>query len=414
MAQKIAQANNFKAIIMNFIFISPNFPVTYWNFCDRLKKNGANVLGIGDEAYDNLNWNLKNSLTEYYKVNSLENYDEVKGALMFFQNKYGKIDWLESNNEYWLEQDARLRTEFGITTGVQNEGIQSFKSKAAMKPIYKAAGVPTARQCKVPCDASKDELKAFIAEVKYPVCVKPEIGVGAAATYKVSNDAELDNFLATRPQVPYVMEEFVFGDIYSYDAIINSKGEPVFESSSHFPPSVMDVVNDKKDMAYYVLDKVPAQLRTRGRATVKAFGVKSRFIHFEFFRLDHGKKGLGKKGDFVGLEVNMRPAGGYTPDMMDYAHSTDVYQIWADMVVFDERRLAPSGDDHFCIYYGRRDEHNYAHSKEEICSKYAGKIAMCERMPEVLSPAMGNQMFIVHAKDMAETEEFINFASQTI
>ena len=44
---------------MNFVFISPNFPRTYWNFCDRLKKNGVNVLGIGDAAYDTLEEPLK-------------------------------------------------------------------------------------------------------------------------------------------------------------------------------------------------------------------------------------------------------------------------------------------------------------------------------------------------------------------
>ena len=31
---------------MNFIFISPAFPTNYYNFCDRLKKNGVTVLGI--------------------------------------------------------------------------------------------------------------------------------------------------------------------------------------------------------------------------------------------------------------------------------------------------------------------------------------------------------------------------------
>ena len=33
---------------MNFIFISPNFPQTYWNFCERLRRRGVTVLGIGD------------------------------------------------------------------------------------------------------------------------------------------------------------------------------------------------------------------------------------------------------------------------------------------------------------------------------------------------------------------------------
>ena len=52
---------------MNFIFISPNFPRTYWQFCDRLLRNGVNVLGIGDAAYDGLEPELKASLTEFIK-----------------------------------------------------------------------------------------------------------------------------------------------------------------------------------------------------------------------------------------------------------------------------------------------------------------------------------------------------------
>ena len=75
------------------------------------------VLGIGDSPYENLLQELRDSLHEYYKVSSLENYDEVFKAVAFFSFKYGKIDWLESNNEYWLMRDAKLRTEFNITTG---------------------------------------------------------------------------------------------------------------------------------------------------------------------------------------------------------------------------------------------------------------------------------------------------------
>ena len=39
---------------VNFIFISPNFPHTYWQYCQRLKENGATVLGIGDAPFDGL------------------------------------------------------------------------------------------------------------------------------------------------------------------------------------------------------------------------------------------------------------------------------------------------------------------------------------------------------------------------
>jgi hypothetical protein len=394
---------------MNFVFISPNFPQTYWNFCERLRRRGVNVLGIGDAPYESLSPELKDNLTEYYHVNSMEDYDQPFRAVAWFSHKYGKIDWLESNNEYWLELDARLRTDFNITTGVQMKDIAKFKSKAAQKIYYAKGHVPTARQHKV---TTPEEAKAFLQEVGYPVIVKPEVGVGAEATYKVGNDAELNAFFAVKPAVPYVMEEFVTGDIYSYDAICDSHGKPLFESSAHFPPSVMDIVNWNLDMPYYVLPEVPEQLRERGRATLKAFGVKSRFVHFEFFRLTKARKGLGEVGDFVGLETNMRPAGGYTPDMMNYAHSTDVYTIWADMVVSDKRLLPESGDDHWCVYYGRRDNHTYTHSHEDVWARYGSQIAMCDRIPAAIAPDLGDRMYMAHVRSEQELQEYLKYLSE--
>lgn len=394
---------------MNFIFISPQFPHTYWNFCDRLRRNGVNVLGIGDTPYDMLEDNLKRALTEYYRVNSLEDYDEVFRAVAFFSFKYGKIDWLESNNEYWLEQDARLRTDFHITTGIGAEGIGRYKSKSAMKPYYAKAGVPTARCHKI---TTRTAAQAFLDEVGYPVIVKPDVGVGAANTYKLENEGDLDGFFAHLPQAPYVMEEFVEGDICSYDVITDSHCQPLFESMTVWPPSIMDIVNKQIDLAYYTADKLPEALVRLGRATIQAFEVKSRFVHLEFFRLTKARKGLGEVGDFVGLEVNMRPAGGYTPDMMNYAHSTDVYQIWADMVTADRRLLPDREEDHFCVYASRRDCYCYEHSHAEIMARYGNQIVMCERMPEIMVPSMGNQMYTAHAANLRDTLEFIRFVHQ--
>ena len=117
----------------NLIFMSPNFPELYWQFCAELHKNGVRVLGIGDCPYDDLRPELRQSLTEYYKVSNLQNYDEVFRAVAFFTFRYGKIDYLESNNEFWLEQDARLRTEFNITPGWKLEEMEKVKRKSVMK-----------------------------------------------------------------------------------------------------------------------------------------------------------------------------------------------------------------------------------------------------------------------------------------
>ena len=93
---------------MNVVFISPNFPVYFYNFCRRLKERGVNVLGIGDCRYDELPEHTIHSLNEYYKVDSLEDYEDVYRACAYFTWKYGKIDWIESENEYWLELDVMI------------------------------------------------------------------------------------------------------------------------------------------------------------------------------------------------------------------------------------------------------------------------------------------------------------------
>ena len=386
----------------NMVFLSPNFPTNYWQFCRELKNNGLNVLGVGDAPYDDLSDELKDSLTEYYKVDTLEDYEQVYRAVAYFAWKYGKIDWLESNNEYWLEQNAALRTDFHITSGFQVEDMPRVKFKSEMKKYYALAGIPAARWHLV--QEKKDALE-FIREVGWPVIVKPDNGVGASDTHKLSSEKDLDHFFQTKRDVPYIMEEFVHAEVNSYDAIIDSQGNPLFETGNITPMSIMDIVNEEDNSIYYILKSLPADTRKAGRAAVKAWGVKSRFVHFEFFRLTQDQAGLGKKGDVVALEVNMRPCGGFTPDMMNFAHSTSVYKIWADMIAFD-RSTVPEGEHAFCAFAGRRDGKNFVLSHEQLLEKYADQLRMVERIPDVLADAMGNQMYVAVFPTEAKLKAF--------
>ena len=391
---------------MNFIFLSPNFPKTYWHFTQGLKSNGVTTLGIGDCPYDELDAECRNSLVEYYKVSSMENYDEVYRAVAFFAFKYGKIDWLETNNEYWLLRDAQLRTDFNITTGLQNDRIDGIKYKSRMKEFYAKAGVKTARYHLV---TNMEEGLAFIAEVGYPVIVKPDNGVGAAATYKLKNEEDVKSFYADLPSVQYIMEEFINGTIVSYDGICDSNRDIIFETSHYFPDPVMDIVNDHLDLWYYSRKEIPADLKDAGRRTIKAFESNSRFFHCEFFVLNEDKEGLGKKGDIFGLEVNMSPPGGYSPDMMNYANDIDVYQIWADMVCFDKGRFDPEHRPYCCVYASRRRDNSYLHSHEEIYAAYGSNILMYEEMPEVLSGAMGNFAYIARFPSEEEALAYADY-----
>lgn len=390
---------------MNFVYISPSFPKNFYQFCNRLKKNGVTVLAIADTPYDQLSEELKNSIDDYYQVYSMENYDEMVKAMGYFIFHYGHIDWLESNNEYWLEQDAKLRTDFNITTGIHTNHIEDIKCKSKMKKFYEEAGIKTARYHLV---TTLDEGLKFIKEVGYPVVVKPDNGVGAAKTYKISNQEELEKFYQEDHFTQYIMEEFVNGLIISYDGIANLSKDILFETSHVFPNPIMDVVNDASSMYYYSLREIPYDLKMAGQACVKAFYTAGRCFHMEFFRLLEDKEGLGKKGDIIGLEVNLRTPGGYTPDMMNFANDIDVYQIYADMVTqgysdYDHQR------PYHCVYCGRRDGINYTHSHDEIMSKYQFDLVMSERMPDILSGAMGNFTYTARFENMGQVDAFVQY-----
>ena len=286
----------------NYIFVSPHFPVNYRNFCIKLHENGVNVLGIGDAPYDSLDYMLQGALTEYYRVNNMENYDEMYRAVAFFCFKYGKIDGLESNNEYWLEQDARLRLDFNIP-GLKPETLTPIKSKSGMKKFYAQAGVPSARYHLV---TDLAQSLAFIEKVGYPVIAKPNNGVGAVDTFKINSDEELKAFHDQDfGSEQFIMEEFVPGEIFSYDAIIGSNGQPLLETGNNTPRSIMEIVNNQESCFFYIEKQIKDDLREAGRRCVDAFGIRSRFIHFEFFRLLEDHAYLGKKGTIVSLEANL-------------------------------------------------------------------------------------------------------------
>ena len=389
----------------NFVFISPNFPKTYYQFPKAWKEVGGTSLCIGEDPYDSLPQVLKDSMDEYYRVDSMMDYDQMYRALAWFAHKHGKIDWLESNNEFWLEQDARLRTDFNITSGDNSASVMRFKTKSNMKAFYKKAGVPTARYH---LTTTLPEGKKFIKEVGYPVIVKPDDGVGANATWKITNDEELEDFYRQNLKTQYIMEEFVPGTIVSFDGITDQNGKIIFCTSHVFPDPIMDIVNTRAECFYYSVREIPEDLKTLVSRVIEAFDIKARFFHTEYFRLTEDKPGLGNKGDIVGLEVNMRPPGGYTPDMMNFANDINVYRIYANMAMFNEG-LYKTDRPYFCVYCGTRDYIEYQNHSPEIYKKYGQDICMHERMPSILGAAMGDECYITRFKTEEEVQEFMKF-----
>lgn len=65
----------------------------------------------------------------------------------------------------------------------------------------------------------------------------------------------------------------------------------------------------KMDNSYYVLKEMDPNCSQYGKRE-EAFGMKERFFHIEFFR---------DGDDYIAIEYNNRPAGGFTIDVYNYA-----------------------------------------------------------------------------------------------
>jgi len=378
--------------MMNFVAISPQFPPNFRLFWKSLSEKGATVLGIGDSPYQELDPELLSYLAEYYRVGNMLDHDEMIRALGFLTHKYGKLDRLESHNEFWLETDAALRSDFNMP-GFHRDDMAKVKRKSSMKRVYQACGVNAARGRVV---HTLEDAQAFIAEVGYPVIVKPDIGVGASMTYQINQEAELEAFFANHPPIDFILEEFIRGQIVTYDGLTNQDGEVVFDSSLRYSDGVMESVNQAMDMWYYVDREIPADLLEAGRKLVAAYGLKERFFHFEFFRLANG--------DLYGLEMNMRPPGGMTTDMWNFANDIDIYCEYANVVV-DNRICSKITRPYYCAYVSRRFGKEYQFSIDDVLREFGEKVVLHEYISGVFAPALGDYGFLVRAETLDEIRE---------
>ena len=382
---------------MNFVFLSPYFPNNFYNFCVELKKAGVNVLGIGETPYQELRRELKQSLAEYYRVDDLEDYSQMIKACGYFTHKYGKIDRIESHNEHWLETDAGLRTDFNVK-GLKIDEIKSMKYKSKMKEVFKQAGIKTARGRVVNNIA---EAEALIAELDYPVIVKPDSGVGAADTHKLKNQQQLVEFFNSKRDADYIMEEYIDGKIQTFDGLTDQEGNIVFSSSLIFETGIMETVNQDLDIFCHIPRSLPEDIVKAGIKTVEAFELKERFFHFEFFKL--------KDGGIVALEANVRPPGGLVLDMFNYANDINIYQQYAKLVahgVFD----AHISRKYNCFYLGRKNSIDYRHSLEEILNIFGEYIVQHEEIPALMAPAMGDYGMVIRTKKLKEGKKIVNYA----
>lgn len=379
----------------NIVFISPQFPPNYRHFCAQLRARGARVLGIGDTPTACLDPQLSGVLSDYIHVQNPLDQGQMVRVLDHFQRQYGPIHRIDSLNEYWLPIEAFLREAFDIE-GQRPADLQVNRTKLGMKARFQSAGIPCA-----PGEAVSDlpSLKAFAQKYGYPLILKPDIGVGAGGTYKIEDEVALEAHYA-QLEGDYLVEPYIRGEVISYDGLVDGDGNILFETAHLNRAGVMELRQSRAQTWYYSLRDLPAALLEIGRRTLRAFDVKERFFHLEFFWLP--------EDEFIALEVNIRPPGGFSLDMMNFACDIDLYRWWAQ-VILGEKVGETYRRKYHSAHISRRNGLEYQHDHASVLHYLGHDCCAAQPVPAIFAEAMGDYMYLVRTPDLAILKNHITF-----
>lgn len=382
---------------MRILYLSPGFPPNSHLFCVAAHARGASVLAVGDMP--DLPQGTRDALEQYVFEPRMGEYDVLLAIVQSLSAEHGPIDYIESNGEHWLEVEGRLRDDLGIG-GLTARDVRRLRSKLAMAEVFESAGVPSIPGIRC---ASTAAVRDFAAQHGLPLVFKPDSGSGATSTFRVSTDAELEAALLL-PLEHHVVQPFVEGTMITFDGVVNHSGRVVFCTSHVYDRGIMEVRVGTLDGFYYSLRGIPPALEEAGRRALAAFGLRQRFFHLEFF--------ARPDGSYVALEMNVRPPGGFTTDMMSYACDFDVYALWAAVMLGESLDDFSYERKFHTAHAGRRDERAYEHSPAALQRELGDTLVLTQPIPAAFASTMGNTMYLLRHPQLAPLLDAIRQVQQ--
>ncbi|HEX9800531.1 MAG TPA: ATP-grasp domain-containing protein [Thermoanaerobaculia bacterium] len=313
------------------VFVAPFFLETTLRFVRAVAAlPGVRTGLISQDAASRLPQDLRRMLAAHRRVEDGLDPRRIAAATREIAREIGPVTRLLGALEQLQVPLGEVRDELGLE-GLGAEASRNFRDKARMKDVLRRAGVPCARHARV---ESETTARRFVAEVGYPVVLKPEAGAGAKSTHRVADADELARALRSvrpSPDRPAVAEEFVTGQEFSFDTV-SINGRAVWHSLSHYLPAPLHVV-DNPWIQWCVMipreidDPRYDDIRRVAFRALDALGMQTGLSHMEWFRRPDGS--------VLVSEVGARPPGAQITSLISWAHDIDFYAAWAKLVVLD-------------------------------------------------------------------------------
>ncbi|MGB5290173.1 MAG: ATP-grasp domain-containing protein [Lysobacterales bacterium] len=320
---------------MNIIFIEPSFPYNQREFVRGLFEAGANIIGIGERPEEYLADDVKHWLGHYVQVQSVVHEPTLLSAVRHIQGLV-YVDRMEATVEAHIMAAARVREATGIP-GTSVKTAYLCRDKPAMKEALREAGIACAQSTRA--DDPKGA-RDFARQVGYPLIIKPPAGAGAAGTWKVRDENELEQVLVESGVVDgheVAIEEFIEGH-EGYLDTLTINGEVAHEFITHYYPGVLNAMRERWISPQMVTtNRIEApgydEVRQMARDVIKVLGIGTSATHMEWFA---SPKGLRFS------EIGCRPPGVGQWDVYNAANDFDIYLEWASALTHGRPHSSPS------------------------------------------------------------------------
>jgi hypothetical protein len=323
----------------HIVFVAPRFLENTNRYVRAFAAlDGVTLSVISADPRESLPAELRDRVAGHYRVDDPLNGEQLTTAARAISRGVGRIDRLTGALEQLQVPLAEVRDALDIE-GIRGDVARNFRDKDRMKAVLRAHGVPVAKSALV---ANTAELHAFVDKVGFPIIVKPQAGVGARATYRVTSAEDLHGLAAqgVTPSAhrPLQVEEFIRARELTCETV-TVRGEPVWRSGTRYLPSPLAVLENPWIKYCVLLPREDTDTEhTRfhpinGAALAALFGDSAKtaagtaLTHMEWFLRDDGAALVN--------EVGVRPPGVAIMPLMSIAFDMDAISSWTELVAFD-------------------------------------------------------------------------------
>src|SRR5690349_7536289 len=289
-------------------------------FLQACKEAGLHViLATSDKSKDEP-W-PREHIDEFFHMPELGKRPDVIHAIAYVARSR-HINLIIALDDFDVETAAHLREHFRMP-GMGDTLARNFRDKLAMRTTARNAGLLVPEFTGV---FNYDDLSEFMARVSPPWLLKPRSEASSMGIKKINHADELWPILESLgdQQSFFVLEQFVTGDVYHVDGLVNN-GKVLFSMAHKYGQPPLSVYASGGVFLTRSLDRESEEseaLVELNNQVLKAMGLIRGATHSEYIKSQ-------ADGRLYFLENAARVGGANIAECVDYATGVNLWREWA-------------------------------------------------------------------------------------